>query len=311
MADLIPQDEVERLLSAAPVLQAIARHGSFATAAIALDLDPSAISHRVRALEKAIGMQLFERGTRQLRMTRSGCILCEASENAVTSFARALDAARELKRLPTVRLSVMSSLAMKWLIPRLGIARDAGIDVSLEVMEGLADLNQSDLDAALRFGEGPYPGLHARRLVPCELQPVISPALAQRIGKPLDPLGDHGQLLLGDIGSGRFSSQVSWETYAEGIGRKLPDNVTRQDFSRADFMLQAAIGGLGIALGNSLLIKDDVKNGLLIPAGPPLKIKCCYWLVASYEKAETDAFNTLHDWLMKLLQPDAKLPQSL
>ena len=298
---------VDRLLSAAPLLMAIAETGSFAAASERLGIDPSAVSHRVRGLETALGLKLFERTTRQVRPTRSGRILCDAARSAISELSRAMLAAEEARRMPTIRLSVMSSLAMKWLVPRLPAARQAGIDVSVEINEGLADLGHAGVDAALRFGVGPYPGLHSRRLMQCSLQPVIAPSLMARRRGSVDPLGPNGWLMLGDTGSGRWSGLVAWERYAEQLGRTIGSSQQRQDFDRADVMLQAAIGGLGIALGRTLLIEDDIRNGLLVPVGPPIPIDTCYWLVTSYENTDSEPIGQLADWLMKEMKATIRL----
>lgn len=304
MNDRPGTNETDRLLSAAPLLIAIAEGGSFAAAAERMEIDPSAVSHRVRGLEQLLGFKLFERTTRQVRLTKSGAIICDAARGAVSELSRAVTAAREARRVPTIRLSVMSSLAMKWLVPRLPLARAAGIDVSVEIMEGLAELGHTGVDAALRFGIGPYPGLHARRLSRCDLQPVISPAVAGPRRKTIDPLDPEGLWLLGDTGSGRSSGHVSWERYATGLGHTIDPGVRRQDFDRADVMLQATIGGLGIGLGRTLLIEDDIWNGLLLPIGPPVRIEPSYWLVTAYENAESTAIGRLGDWLKGMMEKD-------
>ena len=296
----------DRLLAAAPLLIAIEDGGSFAAASERLDIDPSAVSHRVRALEKALGFRLFERTTRSVLPTRSGRILCEASRIAVGTLDRALATAREARRLPTIRLSIISSVAMKWLVPRLPAAREAGLDVSVEISEGLVDLHSDSVDAAFRFGIGPYPGLHSRHLMPCSLQPVAAPALLSTTPDLIDPLDPHGVLLLGDTGSGRWSGLVAWNRYAEGRKAQINPDTPRQDFDRADIMLQAAIGGLGLALGRTLLIEDDIDNGLLLPIGPPVRIEPSYWLVTSYENAENPAIKKLGGWLVGAMQRETR-----
>lgn len=289
----------DRLLAAAPLLVAIAEGGGFAAAAERLGIDPSAVSHRIRGLERALGFRLFERTTRQVRPTRSGKILSDAARAAVSEIDRAIAAATEARRLPVIRLSIMSSLAMKWLVPRLPAAREAGLDVSVEIDERQVDLGRAGIDAALRFGIGPYPGLHSRRLMRCRLQPVIAPSLITAGRDSVDPLDPGGLLLLGDTGSGRWRGLVAWERYAEGCGRELDGSARRQNFDRADVMLQAAIGGLGIALGRTLLIEDDIRNGLLTPIGPSVRIEACYWLVTSYENTESRSIGRLEEWLSR------------
>jgi LysR family transcriptional regulator, glycine cleavage system transcriptional activator len=285
------------VIACVPLLVAVAEAGSFVGAAGRLDLDPSAVSHRVRGLEQALGLRLFDRTTRSLRPTRAGTLLCEAARRATADLARALVAAREARRDATVRLSVMSSLAMKWLVPRLPLAREAGLDLALDVSEGFADLGPGGADAAIRFGIGPYPGLHSTRLASCALQPVIGAGLEVRFGRSFDPLDRHGPPLLGDLGSGRNRALVSWDEYARRHGRPLPEGTPRQDFDRADLMLVAAISGLGVALGRSVLIDDDVAGGLLVPVGEAVRIEAAYWLVTSPEEADAERIRSLRQWL--------------
>ncbi len=260
-------DGLDRLMQSVLLLAAIEREGSFAAAAQALDLDPSSVSHRVRALEGLLGLSLFARTTRRIRPTRAGAILCEGSVRSAEEMRRALTAARAVGSSSgaALRLSVTSSVAMKWLVARLHDATGAELDLSLDVREGLAPLDRPGVDAALRFGRGPYPGLHATRLVACTLQPVIAAAhpAARSAGDAL-PAGPD---LLGDATAERDGTGATWADYARLTDR--PDLLSRSEmrFDRSDLMIQAAIGGLGLALGRTLLIEDDVREGLLLPVG--------------------------------------------
>lgn len=121
---------------------------------------------------------------------------------------------------------------MKWLVRRLPAAREAILEVSVEISEGVVDLDGESVDAALRFGVGPYPGLHARRLLRCSLQLVVVPSLLAATPAPSDPLEPHGTLLLGDTGSGRWSGLVAWERYAEGRGMEPHPMIVHQNFDR-------------------------------------------------------------------------------
>jgi LysR family glycine cleavage system transcriptional activator len=129
----------------------------------------------------------------------------------------------------------------------------------------------------------------------------VSARLADGSGPPIDPLAPEGLLLLGDQGSGKWRGVVEWEEYAARLSRTLDPTLPRTDFDRADVMLQAAIGGLGIALGRTLLIEDDIRNGLLAKVGPPARIDACYWLVTSHEQAGTERIAALIRWLKRML----------
>lgn len=286
---------LDRLMQSALLLAAIRREGSFAAAAQALDLDPSSVSHRVRTLEDLFGLSLFARRTRRVRATRAGAFLCAAAAGSVEEMQRAIVAARAVGSGSGLRLSVTSSVAMKWLVSRLPDAADAGLDLSLDIREGLAPLDRPGVDAALRFGRGPYPGLHATRLAPCRLQPVI--AAAHPAARSADGELPERVDLLGDAVAERDGTGITCNDYAGLTGRPEPLSRTETRFDRSDLMIQAAIGGLGIALGRTLLIEDDIRAGLLVPLGAPARTSSSYWLVTWPELADSESLTALRSWL--------------
>jgi len=85
-----------------------------------------------------------------------------------------------------------------------------------------------------------------------------------------------------------------------GLPEHPPQSV--KYFDRADLMLQAAIGGFGVALGRSLLIEDDIRRGLLLPIGQPIRVAAAYWLVTKPESAATDGFQSLRKWLKEQIR---------
>ncbi|MBF9033225.1 LysR family transcriptional regulator [Rhodobacterales bacterium HKCCE2091] len=286
----------ERVVGSLTLLSALAEHGSFAATARALGLDPSSISHRVRALEADLGVALFSRTTRRVTPTRAGSILCAAASRSLADIADAVDAVRDLGSARSIRLSVHSSLAMKWLLPRLSAAEAAGLDLSFDVKEGLATFDGGEVDAGFRFGAGPYPGDHATRLCGCVLQPVIGTSHPLAKLPDLDPLSNPRVALLGDAGAERHRTGTTWADYYDLLGRPQADRPIRR-FDRADLMLQAAIAGAGVALGRTLLIEDDIARGLLRPVGEPVKVRAAYWLVTSPDRARTAGMADLTRWL--------------
>jgi LysR family glycine cleavage system transcriptional activator len=298
-----PEDPAVRaLLHAFVLLAAVQRHGSFAAAARELDLDPSAVSHRVRALESELRLKLFERSTRRVTLTRAGAILCDAATRSIGETGRALIAARDLQSARAVRLSVHSSLAMKWLLPRLPAAAAAGLDLSIDVREELVVFEGGEVDAGLRFGAGPYPGLHSTRLARCDLQPVVGAGHPAARDDGFDPLADESLTLLSDSGAEKFRTGTTWTDYRRLLGVSGEMSHLVKHFDRADLMLQAAIGGFGVALGRSLLVEDDIRNGLLVPVGRPVRVASAYWLVTKPELAETASMTALSAWLKEQIR---------
>lgn len=302
MSDGAEDPVVAKLVQSFGLLVSVQRHGSFAGAARALDLDPSAVSHRIRALEAELRLPLFERSTRSITLTRAGAILCEAASRSWADAGRALAAARDLQSARAIRLSVHSSLAMKWLLPRLPAAAAAGLDLSIDVREELVVFEGGEVDAGLRFGTGPYPGLHSTRLAGCDLQPVAGAGHPAARLPMTDPLGDDSLTLLTDLGAEKFRTGTTWKDYRRLLGGPEDTPQPVRNFDRADLMLQAAIAGLGVALGRSLLIEDDIQAGLLVPVGRPARVAAAYWLVTKPELAGFEAIRSLRKWLKEQIR---------
>lgn len=295
-------EDPARLLAAAGLLDAVRQARSFAGAARTLGLDPSAVSHRVRALEAELGLTLFDRSGREARPTRAGEILCAAAARGLEEAGRALRAARDLRGSRAIRLTAPSSLAMKWLLPRLPDAAAAGAELSIDVSEALAGFGDGALDAGLRFGVGPWPGLHATHLRACALQPVVG-ASHPAAGRPdLDPLADTRLVLLGDAGAESSGTGATWAEYRRlrGVAEAPAQEIRR--FDRSDLMLQAAVGGFGVALGRTLLIEDDIRRGLLFPVGPAVRLPAAWWLVTRADLAGTEGMAALRAWLKEAIR---------
>ena len=300
--------QIARLSQAAMILDAIGRARSFSNAAEELGIHQSAISHRIRGLEEALGLKLFERTTRVVELTRAGVLLCEASSRALLHLRQALDAAGSVAEGSGLRISAPSSLAMKWLLPLLPAAHEDGLDLSLDVREDFTDLALGHADAAIRFGKGPSPGLRSVKLSGCDLQPVASPAYLARFGGRQPDLSSDAVTLLADRAGERDGTGFSWASYALPGAYKRKPMTPAHYFDRADLMIQAAVAGLGVALGRTLLIEGDLKHGLLQTVGPALPMASAYWLVCRPEFAGSDRIKALEAWLKKRIAATAKPP---
>lgn len=286
-----------RLMQSAAYLAAVFGTLSFTRAAEALNVHQSAVSHRIKGLEEALGHRLFQRTTRQLEPTQAGRILGEAAQQSLADFARALERIDAARQEDTIRLSVPSSLAMKWLIPRLGTARDVGLDISLHTQDDIVDLARGDADAAIRFGPVPATGLHAVKLCSAALRPVASVRYLKPLG--IDNLADAPcpVQLLADRRGETDGTGFSWRHWSDGSGNQPEQSADVVDFDRADLMIQAAIAGAGIGLGRTLLVEDDIDAGFLVFAGAPVSMDSAYWMVCTYEMSERPAMKKLAKWL--------------
>lgn len=292
-----PDDKLlPRLIQNSTLLEAIAEEQNFTRAADRLGIEQSAVSHRIKALEEAIGIPLFDRTTRRITPTEAGRIVCDAARQSGGVWNAALTRLNDLKTTRSLRLSVSSSVAMKWVVPALQRAQESGLDLLVDVDDRLVDLHAGEAKAAIRYGLGPYPGLHAEPLLQAALIPVCRPGYLGVV--PLqDYCGQPGARLLVDRFGESDGTGFSWQEYFAGRGWDIEFERSVNAFARADLAIQAAISGMGVALGRSLLVEHDLEAGFIETAGAPVKSRARYWLVTTPANAATDGYAALRDWM--------------
>lgn len=253
-------------LQSLKAFDASARHLSFTRAAEELHVTPAAVSHQIKELEEMIGVSLFQRTSRHMQLTRQGLILRPAIADALDGLTRALQRIRQSESPTQIRVTASPSIAAKWLVPRLDRFLDMvpGADVRIDVSSSVLDFDRDDVDVAIRFGDGNYPGLAVDKLFHDTVFPVCSPALL----KGRKPLREPRDLALHTLIHLDYEAQgavwPNWRMWmlAAGIG---DFNDTRGlHFSQTSLAVQAAIDGLGVALGDSTLVADDIAAGRLI-----------------------------------------------
>jgi LysR family glycine cleavage system transcriptional activator len=282
-----------RLMLNAVLLNAIAEEGNFSRAALAVGLEQSAVSHRIKSLEAALGVRLFERTTRRIIPTEAGRIVCDAAKRCQEVWGSALSRIADVKTSRTIRLSVSSSLAMKWLVPALPRAQATGLDLVVDVEDRLVDLHGGEAQVAVRYGLGPYPGFHAEAVLTAQLVPVARPGLLDGHFTP----GVEEPALLADKAGMSDGTGFSWNDYFKGRNWMEPPAEPFSTFARADLVIQAAISGMGVALGRTLLIENDIEAGFLEVVGKPVATKAKYWLVTTPAYAGTEGYHDLRAWI--------------
>src|SRR3954466_9288237 len=166
--------------------EAAARHLSFTTAASELNVTQTAISHQIRRLEEELGLRLFIRKNRALALTPQARDYLPGVRAAFNDLRLATDRLLRKEDDKVLTLSTLASLAAKWLLPRLTDFQEQhpGIDVRITTSTSLVDFQRDDVDAAIRYGRGQWPGLRADWLMADELFPGCTPSLL-RGDKPL------------------------------------------------------------------------------------------------------------------------------
>ena len=168
-------------------LEAAARHLNFTRAADELGLTPAAVSHQIKEFEDQLGVSLFTRTSRTVRLTEAGAVLSEASADAIDLLNRAVSRAQKLARGQSLlKVTADAHFAAKWLMRRIDGFRaiQPDIDLRFDISYEVRDFDRDDIDIGIRFGAGKYPGLAVDRLFDNVLIPVCSPELL-RNGPPL------------------------------------------------------------------------------------------------------------------------------
>lgn len=248
-------------LPAIRIFETVARRGSHKAAAAELNLSPSAISHAIKTLERAMGLRLFEKDGRNVRLTVSGEVFLPHVAAAFDELRRGFDMVSAGSGKRVLRLHSAPSFAYACLTPRLPqfLAAHPGIDVRLSAGTDYARFIEDDFDADIVYGPIHAEGVIAQPLVQETVTPLCSPALAAKIHTPGDLLSC--VLILSD------NKQVRWPHWfnANGIRADLSHNLR---FDRSFLALSAAADGLGIALESTLLAEREMAAGRLVA---PLK----------------------------------------
>jgi LysR family glycine cleavage system transcriptional activator len=292
----------ERLppLNALRTFEAAARHLSFTAAAEELCVTAAAVSHQIRSLEDHLGTALFHRSSRALALTEAGMLLLP---DVRAAFALLINATRGLRRhafAGPLTVAVSPSFAAKWLVPRLSRfrARCPDIEVALVSSSDLVDFGREDMDLAIRYGTGLYPGLHTELLNTTEFFPVCSPKLAQGPPPLIAPDDLRHVVLLHDEVPIALPMVPSWETWLKAAGVTGMDATQGPRFNTSFFTLEMAIAGMGIALAQSTLVSADLAEGRLIRLfSVSVPVELSFFVVgppAVFEKPKVKAFR---DWL--------------
>jgi LysR family glycine cleavage system transcriptional activator len=283
-------------LNAIRAFEAAARHLSFTRAADELNVTQAAVSHQIKALEEHLGLALFRRLNRALLLTDEGQALLQPAGEALDLIAGAVERLRSQDSTRVLTVSTLDSIAAGWLVPRLRRfrAREGDIDVRITTTDHLVDFVRDDVDMAIRYGRGEWPGVTARRLMTEELFPVCSPALLEN-GPPLNTPSDlrHYTLLHDDM-------HEDWPMWLMAAGATEVDATRGPRFSHSHLVIQGAIAGQGVVLGRSALITSELASGRLVrPFDMGLPAEYAYYVVFPPTAAHRPKVQAFTDWLLE------------
>ena len=295
--------------SALRAFEAVVRHRSFSAAATELGVSQSAISQHVKTLEDWLGQELLVRGARQSKPTRAGEQLAQAVSEGLGRISEVCGQLRDKRRSDrTITISCLPGFAFNWLFPRLSRFDLAHPDLSISIATDTGDLPfaSTEADVGVWYGKGAYPGLNSDLLMRESLFPVCAPSLLANLNT-IEDLVHHTILI--DENLPQSGYRPTWDFWAKDQNITLPPARRTRRLGQANMVVQAAIEGLGVAMGREPLVIDALCDGRLVRPFPQVtKSVNSYWLVRKSGAQADRKVAVFLDWILAEAAAQPTLP---
>jgi LysR family glycine cleavage system transcriptional activator len=292
-------------LNALRTFEAAARHLSFKAAAKELGVTPAAVSHQIRDLERTLGLQLFLRLNRAVRLSARGSDLAQSLTELFASMVQ-LVADSSNHEVSSLEISAMPSFAARWLAPRLARFTIQHPDCRIRIVgeDRLVDFRLEACDIGIRYGTGTYKGLYVERLAEVEAFPVVSPAFALAHRMDLrSPDGLRRLPLLHDESSLIANKLPNWQGWLDAAGVHFSPSAKGVVFESVQLAIEAALAGQGVALALSPLVDAEIKSGRLVRYFDlALKSPYSFWLVCRRHRARDARIAQFREWIQSELR---------
>lgn len=280
------------------VFEVVARTNNLTTAATELCVSQSAVSRQIAVLEEYLGVQLFTRERVGVRLTEVGEAYAHRIGPAFEEISEATRFITQKYSDNVIRLRTYTTLTARWLIPRLPRFKQQypDIEVMIENSSAPLDFGAEKCDLAIVFGDGNWPDADATLLLEDVIEPVCSPALLEPAqGRARLPQALQSKRLL--ISKYRKNDWPTWLTHA-GMSDVF-DKAEKMIFSSSILTWQAAMDGLGIAIGQQYMLDADLQSGRLVrPFSDPMKTGKGQYLVNPSLQRYSSKIATFKDWLL-------------
>lgn len=281
-------------LNALRAFVAVGKHGNLKKAAAELFVTSSALSHQINNLEEVLDAQLFNRSKAGFSLTQPGELIYADLAAAFEQINQALSKLGQQSQEELLNVSMLSTFAMRWFIPRLSSFQKQHSDIEVRISTSIiqVDFSREDMDCAIRSGRGSWPGLHAEYLFTETFTPVCSPKLAESMKRPSDLEKQtllHARLRPDD-----------WQVWLGTVGAGEIQPRHEQVFETRNFAIQAAVDGVGIAIVDPSLVAEEIKAGrLVIPFPQTLADESAYYLVYPEKHASLPRIQAFQTWLLE------------
>jgi len=255
--------------------RAVATHGRLADAADALGVTESAVSHQIRQLETLLKTRLFDRTSRRLVLTETGSRYLARIDPAIRELEAATRAVLPSEGRAVIRVTLPTSMAAVWLLPRLGAFEAANPDLDLQLVPTtrVVDLLRDQIDLAIRYGRGDWQNVEKTFLFDDNATPVAAPGLIPEGAADIEAvLRQHRLIVVRTVPD-------EWREWSRARGLAPPDLSSALELDVTEQGLQVAEAGHGIAMGRSPYIEERLARGTLVtPFGATGPSGAAYYL---------------------------------
>ncbi|NOD36836.1 LysR family transcriptional regulator [Ruegeria sp. HKCCD7296] len=294
--DVMPRINALPSLALMRSFEAAARHESYTMAAEELGVTQGAVSRQVRELEAAIGVTLFRRVGRAVRLSKAGRALREELAGDLERLSGTINRAIAAGDGATLlTMAVLPTFATRWLVPRLADFKASHPEIVLDLHSYTTpfSLEERRVDVAIHFGHDDWPGAALRKLFPEHLVVTAAPALVGSAG--LDEKQDVFDLPLLHL----TSRSEQWSDYHDSLGLGASAVFPGMRFDQFSMLIEGAVAGLGAAILPSYLIEAELASGALVEIGQVANVSGSAYYVAFPTGQKNEAVQVFSDWLIK------------
>lgn len=287
--------------SAIHTFTVVAKELSFTRTAEILHITPSAVSHQMKLLEKQMGVTLFHRQSKGVRLSLAGEALQRHATSGVKNIQHGILQSQFASQKEKLVIAVIPSLCQLWLMPRLVdfCHKFPQIELELAAVDQLVDFTTGQYDGHIHFGSGDYKGCEAKFLRNEKVYPVCHPDLVKGVSdSSLEGLIKEHQLLIYKGGIEDEPGGVSWGAWLRNFSIEKPSELNQMWFSHVSMALFAAKLKQGIALGWHQMVIDDISNDQLCRlTDSEISTSFNYYLVAPSRSWKNKSFSHFSLWL--------------
>lgn len=286
-------------MTALTAFEAAARLSSFTRAAEELGVTQAAVSRQIHALEQDFGFPLFNRLHRKVSLTAQGRSLAAAASNAFNMIAEASSELRRETNGDELTISATVAFSHFWLLPRISEFSRRHPETTLRIVsqDAMPALDQGEVDVAIRFGDGKWPGGRAEKLFEDHVFPVCSPEFADTVDADILPADLIRQPLISNEADDPM--WIGWNAWLSNFGISNTGKLKGMRCSFYTEAIYATLNGQGITLGWNRLVSDLVEQKRLLRLGLASVVPSgAYYVVIPLNRTQTRALQQFMEWLL-------------